>query len=452
MRTTIALSLMATWENAWLAKAAETRATDAEGRLTTSRHTRFLENTHRMLRLVAKNDAGEWIVHEGGALTVGRQPDQDLVITRKTVSGKHAAVLSVTDSDGVKFFVQDWSSKGSFVNGRPISKRRHVLKEGDVIHFGDRHFSTRLDIVEIRPVNSALPPSILQEDSKLIEPAQDTTTTVKGGDTVAEPAVEGKGLSNDRRRSQARERARGRLRKKPDKSGPDLENEDNEKDKAQGHVEDVVAAEIELRQRRTAPIYSRGTLGVRGSEAHQRPPSSPPTPILKSHSPSPSRARGTASPSSASSRSRYLAGNHAHACVGVRYNKESAGRGAITPAIPSNLNTVMGLTISRHTSASTTLFLGSPIGALSGGCHPCCFSSSPKSASQGMRFKPWARRPCSSCSAGNGSAGAEDSHGVRASGTGGRSRQPWLETRMLRHQPQARCSETSECFAGSWRR
>ena len=316
---------METWENAWLAQAAETRATDAAGRLTTARHTRFLENTHRKLRLVAKNDAGEWIVNEGGALTVGRRPDQDLVMTRKTVSGKHAAVLSVTDSDGVKFCVQDWSSKGrSFVNGRPISERRHLLKEGDVIHFGDRHFSTRLDIVEIRPVNSALPPSILQESSKLIEPEQEATTSVEGGelsegkgvssqrcDVKGGESVEGKGLSNDGRRSRARERARGRLHKKP--ARPDHENEDKEKEEAQGHAEDVVAAEIELRQRRTAPIYSRGTLGVRGSEAQQRPPSSPPSPILKSHSPS---GRGTASPSSASSRSRYDAGHQVDAYCG----------------------------------------------------------------------------------------------------------------------------------------
>ena len=78
------------------------------------------------------------------------------------VSGKHAALLSLPDHLNI-FYVQDWSSKGTLVNGILVKGQRHRLIEGDVIYFGDRHAKTRMQIQEIRPANSCLPPSIVQE-------------------------------------------------------------------------------------------------------------------------------------------------------------------------------------------------------------------------------------------------------------------------------------------------
>ena len=51
------------------------------------------------LRLVARDAKGqEWVVHGGGgAITIGRRPCQDLVLTFKAVSGKHAAIFSLPD-------------------------------------------------------------------------------------------------------------------------------------------------------------------------------------------------------------------------------------------------------------------------------------------------------------------------------------------------------------------
>ena len=268
---------MATWESAWLATAAETQSVDSSGRVTrTGRSTDFLANTHGKLRLVARNGAGEWILHEGGAIMVGRRPDQDLVLARKAVSGKHAALLSSSDPNGVRFYLHDWSSKGSYVNGSRCFGQRRVLREGDVIHFGDKHFSTRLDIVEIRPINSALPPSILQEESTLIDPQTRTTGSELGEKQVPDGVIQTE--PSRARRSRARDRARGRLH--PAKADEDTDRKDEEArrhrhdpdgegDHDAAHAGDAVAAELEKRQRRTTAVYSRGTLGVRGSENRQ---------------------------------------------------------------------------------------------------------------------------------------------------------------------------------------
>lgn len=304
---------MTSWESAWLAKAAETTLVDASGRVTTTGSKDFLANTHGKLRLVAKNDAGEWILHEGGAITIGRRPDQDLVLTRRAVSGKHAALLSYKDSDSVRFCLQDWSSKGSYVNGTKCFGQRRVLKEGDVIHFGEKHFSTRLDIVQIRPINSALPPSILQENTTLIDATSLPLTSNEPGKKCEKASTQEAPSKSGH--SRARERARGRLHplkpedeKKEDNAQsrrPDEPEGDHNLDHSHMSAGDAVAAELERRQRRTRPIYSRGSLGVHGSQARRTP-----SPILKSPSASPSRtpshvtASGAVSPTTASASSR----------------------------------------------------------------------------------------------------------------------------------------------------
>jgi hypothetical protein len=158
---------MTTFELAWLAGSSALQARSTQKPAVTSRRSSddFLKLNYGLLRLVARDVIGrEWILHEGGgAITIGRRGCQDIVLENKVVSGKHAAILSLTNgAESSSFFIQDWSSKGTLLNGRRLLKQRAELKEGDCLYFGGRHFSTRLDIVQLRPLNSSFQPSIMQ--------------------------------------------------------------------------------------------------------------------------------------------------------------------------------------------------------------------------------------------------------------------------------------------------
>jgi len=65
------------------------------------------------------------------AVTIGRLPDNDLVIDNPAVSGRHARVYR----EGNHYVLEDLkSTNGTFVNDKPIA--RHTLLEGDVILVG----------------------------------------------------------------------------------------------------------------------------------------------------------------------------------------------------------------------------------------------------------------------------------------------------------------------------
>jgi serine phosphatase RsbU (regulator of sigma subunit) len=65
-------------------------------------------------------------------LTVGRAPDQDVILTHPFVSRRHAAIVHETG----RLYVADQGSRhGTFVNGKRIVVRE-PLSEGDTIHFG----------------------------------------------------------------------------------------------------------------------------------------------------------------------------------------------------------------------------------------------------------------------------------------------------------------------------
>ncbi len=68
----------------------------------------------------------------GPAATIGRLPDNTIVIDSPSVSGHHACVFS---SDG-QYVVEDLqSTNGTFVNGVRVSQQ--VLEHGDVVKVGD---------------------------------------------------------------------------------------------------------------------------------------------------------------------------------------------------------------------------------------------------------------------------------------------------------------------------
>jgi pSer/pThr/pTyr-binding forkhead associated (FHA) protein len=64
-------------------------------------------------------------------LSVGRQPDNQVVIDDPTVSERHAAIIPI----GNDHILEDLQSgSGTFVNGTRVS--RHILQHGDVIKLG----------------------------------------------------------------------------------------------------------------------------------------------------------------------------------------------------------------------------------------------------------------------------------------------------------------------------
>ncbi len=68
----------------------------------------------------------------GPSATIGRWPDNTIIIDSPGVSGHHACVFS---TDG-QYIVEDLqSTNGTFVNGMRVS--RHVLQHGDVVKVGD---------------------------------------------------------------------------------------------------------------------------------------------------------------------------------------------------------------------------------------------------------------------------------------------------------------------------
>jgi hypothetical protein len=67
----------------------------------------------------------------GTCVTIGRLPDNGIVIENPTVSSHHARVVQEGDS----FFVEDLeSTNGTYVNELPISRR--TLNDGDVVLIG----------------------------------------------------------------------------------------------------------------------------------------------------------------------------------------------------------------------------------------------------------------------------------------------------------------------------
>lgn len=64
-------------------------------------------------------------------VSIGRRPDNELVLAHPTISGKHAAI----DTGTVGVFILDLgSTNGTQVNGQPVT--RHLLQQDDVIEIG----------------------------------------------------------------------------------------------------------------------------------------------------------------------------------------------------------------------------------------------------------------------------------------------------------------------------
>jgi phosphoserine phosphatase RsbU/P len=68
---------------------------------------------------------------DGPTVSIGRSPDQDLVLTDTFVSRRHALLRQTA----LGFEVEDLaSSHGTYLNGAPV--RTALLRSGDVLQFG----------------------------------------------------------------------------------------------------------------------------------------------------------------------------------------------------------------------------------------------------------------------------------------------------------------------------
>ncbi len=82
-----------------------------------------------------KNVLGEYAVNIGRPLTIGRSPDNDIMIDNLAVSTLHARVMLDEDH----YIVEDQQSlNGTFVNNRRVQQRT-VLRDGDAIAIGKHH-------------------------------------------------------------------------------------------------------------------------------------------------------------------------------------------------------------------------------------------------------------------------------------------------------------------------
>jgi|KBSMisStaDraftv2_1062788.scaffolds.fasta_scaffold298245_2 predicted component of type VI protein secretion system len=67
----------------------------------------------------------------GQRASIGRRPDNTVVVDHSAVSGHHATVFR----DGEHFVIEDFAStNGTFVNGKRV--RRHQLQDGDAVRLG----------------------------------------------------------------------------------------------------------------------------------------------------------------------------------------------------------------------------------------------------------------------------------------------------------------------------
>ena len=91
----------------------------------------------------------DYTLKEGGRLTIGRHPDNDIVPKDAAVSNHHAIIERI----GEKLIVLDKKSRnGTFVNG--IEVQSAELNEGDIVEFGNQ-LNLRVTLFSLKRTASA---------------------------------------------------------------------------------------------------------------------------------------------------------------------------------------------------------------------------------------------------------------------------------------------------------
>jgi predicted component of type VI protein secretion system len=85
----------------------------------------------KLILIFKEKILGSYPLAEGGALTIGRRPENDIVIDNLAVSGRHARITH----EGERIVVTDMNSKnGTFCNGEPVTQV--TLNDNDVVTIG----------------------------------------------------------------------------------------------------------------------------------------------------------------------------------------------------------------------------------------------------------------------------------------------------------------------------
>ena len=87
----------------------------------------------------------------GAGITIGRLPDNAVMIDNPAVSGHHARVFH----EGNRVILEDLgSTNGTFVNGRPVT--RHVLQHGDEVLVGKHQIVFDQNSAEPQPAGAPM--------------------------------------------------------------------------------------------------------------------------------------------------------------------------------------------------------------------------------------------------------------------------------------------------------
>ena len=87
------------------------------------------------LRVVTGTDAGLEISLGLPTVRIGTAPDNDVVLTDRAVSRRHAQIASTAEG----WMLRDLSSEnGTYVNGQRVTER--LLADGDRVQFGTSRF------------------------------------------------------------------------------------------------------------------------------------------------------------------------------------------------------------------------------------------------------------------------------------------------------------------------
>ncbi len=83
-------------------------------------------------------------------ITIGRRPNNDIVIDNLAISGQHAAITTIQNDS----FLEDLgSTNGTQVNGQPI--KRHFLQNGDIIELAKYRIQYQTQVPVQQPTSSA---------------------------------------------------------------------------------------------------------------------------------------------------------------------------------------------------------------------------------------------------------------------------------------------------------
>lgn len=102
-------------------------------------------------------ESGSIITLSLSRTTLGRQPDNDVVLDEVAVSRYHAEILATPSAHRIRDL---GSRNGTQVNRQRIEEGEHVLKQGDIIHLGGSNVSFRFQRAGTRTVSlSAIEPA-----------------------------------------------------------------------------------------------------------------------------------------------------------------------------------------------------------------------------------------------------------------------------------------------------